>query len=128
MGISVEHLWKGLAKGNEKTEYFSNLHSQKPERRLVGISQLCEVMDLACKHILEDKAFACIVNTKLLTEIQAEAQRLRPTFAGLNQKGMRRGDVSKAKNIAYYQQDVSRPSAGVLKEHAAALHKFLTGK
>ena len=124
--ISVEHLWNSLGKGGERTEYFSNLHSQKPERRLVGISQLCEVMDVACKHILEDKALACIVNPKLLAEIQAEAQRLRPTFAGLNQKGMRRGDVSKAKNIAYYQEDVSRPSAGALKDHAAALHKFLT--
>ena len=124
--ISVEQLWTVLGKGGDKTEYFSNLHSQKPERRLVGISQMCEVMELACKHILEDKALACIVNATLLAEIQAEAQRLRPTFAGLNQKGMRRGDVSKAKNIAYYQQDVSRPSADVLKEHAAALHKFLT--
>ena len=124
--ISVEHLWQSLGKGGKKTEYYSNLHSEKPQRRLVGISQMCEVMELACKHILEDKALACIVNATLLTEIRAEAQRLLPTFTGLNQKGVQRGDVSNAKNIAYYQQDASRPSASVLKEHAAALHKFLT--
>ena len=124
--ISVEHLWNVLGKGGERTEYFSNLHSQKPERRLIGISQMCEVMELACKHIIEDKTLACIVNAKLLTEIQAEAQRMLPTFTALNQKGMRRGDVSKAKNIAYYQQDGSRPGAVALHDHAGALHKFLT--
>ena len=124
--ITVEHLWNVLGKGGDKTEFFSNLHSEKPERRLVGISQLCEVMEVVCKHIIEDKALDFIVKPDLWKEVKAEAERLLPTFTGLNQKGMRRGDVSKAKNIAYYQQDVSRPSSRVLTDHAGALHKFLT--
>ena len=123
--ISVEHLWNTLGKGGDRSEFFSNLHSPKPERRLIGISQLCEVMELTCKHVLEDKALACIVKEELLKDIRAEAEQLLPTFAVLNQKGMRKGDVSNAKNIAYYQQDASRPSAEDLKSHAAVLHAFL---
>ena len=124
--ITVDHLWNVLGKGGDKTEFFSNLHSEKPERRLVGISQLCEVMEAVCKHIIEDKALEFIVKPDLWKEVKAEAERLLPTFTGLNQKGMRRGDVSKAKNIAYYQQDGSRPGTVALHDHAGALHKFLT--
>ena len=126
--ISVEQLWTVLGTGGDRTAYFSNFHSDSPERRLVGISQMCEVMALACKQILEDKALGVIIEGGLLEEIREEARRLQPTFVCLDQKGLRRGQVSKAKNIAYYQPDASRPSAEELKQHAAALHKFMTDK
>ena len=126
--ISVEQLWTVLAKGGDKTEYFSNFHSHKPARRLIGISQLSEVMELTCKQIIEDPALNCIIEAKLMKEIREEAKRMLPTFTALNQKGTRRSEMTKTKNVAYYQQDPSRPSAEVLKTHAECLHTFLTNK
>ena len=125
--ITLPSMWTLLCEGGDRSKFFSNLCSEDPVRRRIGLSQFSEVMALVCNKIISDRVLVAIVQPGLLKEVQAEAEALLLHFMKLNQ-GKVQGQEGKKrlKSAAYYNDDISRPADEELEVAAAGVHAWLS--
>ena len=83
LAASLSDLWKFTKGGNTAVEFFSELASDDPYRRGIGLSRMSQCL-CAAGELLESEFLAKVVKVEILDKAKAGWEELKPHATALN--------------------------------------------